>query len=52
MNDEFRERAAELGDAALDFDSGLDRHAFIDTACGNDPALKEAVLKYIAHGKR
>jgi serine/threonine protein kinase len=45
--DESRERAEQIGDSALDFDSAIEREAFIDQACEGDPALKARVLEYV-----
>ncbi|HEX3746768.1 MAG TPA: serine/threonine-protein kinase [Bryobacteraceae bacterium] len=45
--DAFRQRAEEIGDSALDFDSAFDRGAFIDRTCGDDMALRASVMEYV-----
>jgi eukaryotic-like serine/threonine-protein kinase len=47
MADELSQRAAQIGDQALDFDAGPQRSAYIDEACGTDEALKALVLEYV-----
>jgi serine/threonine protein kinase len=45
--DAFKQRAEEIGDRALDFDSDRERDAYIDTACGDDLALRAAAIEYV-----
>lgn len=49
--DDITARAAQIGDAALDFDSESERNSYIDQECGGDGALKLLVREYVAGGE-
>ena len=45
--DTFRQRAEQIGDEALDFDSVTERDAYVDSACGGDRTLRARVMEYV-----
>lgn len=50
-DDELNHRAAEIGDAALDFDAGLERDSYIERACGPNSTLLSLVRDYVLGGE-
>jgi tetratricopeptide (TPR) repeat protein len=47
-NEELRQRAEDIGDSALDFDTAAERRSFIERACGADESLQGLVAEYIS----
>jgi serine/threonine protein kinase len=51
-DDRLRQRTREIGNAALEFEPGPEREAFIAHECGDDAELKARVVGYVTGAER